>query len=322
MFLKLVSKSAPALRQFSRAPLRSLNASGVRFCTTSSGGGEGSKRKTPIELVPEDFFDEDAETEREFFDMITSMSSESGLENLTSSKETMTWEEIEEAGDSNSHPYMEELITANDPNAEGGGGSNSGSNDLYDSDFMESMSDNPAVQKISRAFENEDLADHLDGISKNGAYVPPEFLNYTVPWRNTDEHPEPELQKFLPDTSEDHFMHDNHGRRACAGKKQRRGQAGELHCHLLDLDTLNHFDVLTLRRFLSADSEIMGRKETKLCAKCQRKVAKTIKRARNLGILGHIDEFIVQDSLPLQREGTYHVQVDKTINAGVARTIL
>ena len=64
--------------------------------------------------------------------------------------------------------------------------------------------------------------------------------------------------------------------------------------------------------FISVDGEILARKDTRLCAKCQRKVSKTVKRARNMGILGHIDEFVIQDSSPLQRGKTYHKQLQST----------
>jgi ribosomal protein S18 len=58
----------------------------------------------------------------------------------------------------------------------------------------------------------------------------------------------------------------------CKGKLQRRGKEGKLECHKIDLDKLNHLDVLNLRKYLSEDSEILGRSATGLCAKCQRKV--------------------------------------------------
>ena len=94
--------------------------------------------------------------------------------------------------------------------------------------------------------------------------------------------------------------------RACAGKMQRRGKEGPLNCHLIDLDLVDHLDLLTLRKYLSQDSEILGRKHTGLCAKCQRKVAKTIKRARNFGLIPHLGQFVVQDSRPLHRDEFYH----------------
>ena len=102
---------------------------------------------------------------------------------------------------------------------------------------------------------------------------------------------------------------------------KRRGQSGELQCHVVDLESVTPFNLLTLRRFISVDSEILGRKDTRLCAKCQRKVAKTIKRARNLGILGHIDEFVIQDSAPLQR-GQYHRSAKGSATRSHSGTIL
>ena len=53
---------------------------------------------------------------------------------------------------------------------------------------------------------------------------------------------------------------------------QRHGKTPELRCHLIDLDALNFLDVINLRRFLSDDGEILSRKVTGLCAKCQRQV--------------------------------------------------
>jgi ribosomal protein S18 len=94
---------------------------------------------------------------------------------------------------------------------------------------------------------------------------------------------------------------------------------GQLDCHLIDLDTLSPFDVMNLRRFISLDSEIMGRRATGLCAKCQRKVAKTIKHSRNLGFLAHIDEFVVKDQRPHMEEN-FHGSVEGE-EAFVSKTV-
>ncbi|MDO8265046.1 MAG: 30S ribosomal protein S18 [Candidatus Parcubacteria bacterium] len=42
-----------------------------------------------------------------------------------------------------------------------------------------------------------------------------------------------------------------------------------------------------LRRFISSMGKIRAREKTGLCAKHQRRVAKSVKRSRNLGILSH-----------------------------------
>jgi ribosomal protein S18 len=79
---------------------------------------------------------------------------------------------------------------------------------------------------------------------------------------------------------------------------QRHGANPELRCHLIDLDEVSYVDVLTLRKYLSDDAEILGRKATNLCAKCQRRVAKTVKTARNFGLLPHLGEFVLRDARP------------------------
>ncbi|KAJ1422437.1 ribosomal protein S18-domain-containing protein [Ochromonadaceae sp. CCMP2298] len=86
----------------------------------------------------------------------------------------------------------------------------------------------------------------------------------------------------------------------------RHGANPELRCHLIDLDEVTYVDVLTLRKYLSDDAEIMGRKATNLCAKCQRKVAKTIKTARNFGLLPHLGEFVLRDARPSSKKKRFH----------------
>ncbi len=87
---------------------------------------------------------------------------------------------------------------------------------------------------------------------------------------------------------------------------QRVGLNGVLRCHKIDLEVLSYLDVLTLGRFLSKDAEILPRKQTGLCARCQRKVAKTVKRARHFGILPHLGEFIVQDNKVSPESAYFH----------------
>lgn len=62
------------------------------------------------------------------------------------------------------------------------------------------------------------------------------------------------------------------GSRACPGKLQRRGRFPELKCHKIDLDELSHLDVLSLKEYLTEDGEIIPKKGTGLCSKCQRQV--------------------------------------------------
>jgi ribosomal protein S18 len=68
-------------------------------------------------------------------------------------------------------------------------------------------------------------------------------------------------------------------------------------------------DVASLRHWTSDDSEILPRKLTGLCAKCQRKVAKTVKRSRDFGLFPHLGEFLIQDGHPAHRKEIFHESV-------------
>jgi small subunit ribosomal protein S18 len=109
----------------------------------------------------------------------------------------------------------------------------------------------------------------------------------------------------------------------CPGKLQRGGAKGVLRCAKIDLDALHYMDVMTLREYLTEDAEIVHRKRTGLCAKCQRSVARTIKHARSMGLLPHIGnydilEFARNDN---EREEVHDsVRIDKSyFNARVQK---
>ncbi len=50
-------------------------------------------------------------------------------------------------------------------------------------------------------------------------------------------------------------------------------------------EDLNYKNVEILRRFVNESGKIRPRRQTGLCAKCQRKLAREIKRARHLALL-------------------------------------
>jgi hypothetical protein len=107
-----------------------------------------------------------------------------------------------------------------------------------------------------------------------------------------------------------------------------------------------------MSKYLSNESEILGRKATGLCAKCQRQVsvacistflstvgpyplfcfslfdnrqvAKTIKRARNFGLLTHIGDFDVQEVRPFLRREVFHdvIHPEKNNEPTISKTIL
>ena len=108
--------------------------------------------------------------------------------------------------------------------------------------------------------------------------------------------------------------------RSCPGDRQRRGKNDYLKCHKVDLDIVNPFDIKLLEKFVTDDAEIMNRKQSGLCSRCQRKIAKTIKHARCLGMLPHLGEFQRMDSKITINEDTYHdSMITKTLKS---KTIL
>lgn len=139
----------------------------------------------------------------------------------------------------------------------------------FDEDEDEDSIGQEEAERLLATFANEDLEDPTPN---DAEFTPIEMLNMNIPWRKTEEFPDKLLDKFVPKTSSQKFNYNQQGFRHCPGKLQRKGMNPQFDCHLLDIDELHFLDVLTLRRFISDDSEILPRKATGLCAKCQRKV--------------------------------------------------
>lgn len=99
------------------------------------------------------------------------------------------------------------------------------------------------------------------------------------------------LDEFTPDETPGKYTESTEGHAPCPGHRQRKGKLGRLNCHKIDLDTLHFLDTVTLSTYLTDDAEIMGKKDTGLCAKCQRKVSKAIKQARHFGVLPHLGDY-------------------------------
>ena len=272
------------------------NRAAACFSSETSGTDKEDKK------APEEFYDEEVEEDKEFMDMMSAVARGGGLGGLTTNKEKFSFDDMDEAGKSvetGPNAIVEALKGAAKGNAEAATTEGGRQDD----------SDSASKQMMFDMLMHDDLAEHYGDINlSTNTLMPPEYMNYTVPWKKTNAWTPSSVptSNFVRKTSKDSFVHDNHGLRSCPGKRQRKGQSGELQCHVVDLEKVTPFNLLTLRRFISVDSEILGRKDTRLCAKCQRKVSKTIKRARNLGFLGHIDEYVIQDSAPLQRGKTYH----------------
>jgi ribosomal protein S18 len=61
-------------------------------------------------------------------------------------------------------------------------------------------------------------------------------------------------------------------------------------------EELHYLNLPLLSRFVQANGMIMGRQESQLSAKDQRKVAKLIKTARHMGIIPHVGPWTFEDS--------------------------
>jgi len=251
---------------------------------------------------PDEFYDEKVEDEKEFLDLLSCASQSGSIENLTSLKEPQI-KSLDEFmnQDGDGEPFSFSKIIADVHKNASNDKEDLDDNSKYDSEetYMKVIKD-PIVQQMI----DPDLGRHLSEFDET--YIPEGLLNYNMPSRKDSEFPHDLLENFVPDTAEEKFKFSEQGRRACEGGKQRQGKRGEMLCHKIDLDRLNHLDVLTLRRFLSEDSEILSKKITGLCSKCQRKVAKTIKRGRQLGIIPHLSQYTLQDARPLHRDENFH----------------
>jgi small subunit ribosomal protein S18 len=209
---------------------------------------------------------------------------------------------------------------------------------------------------------NVEVIDHpVDRFGEDIDYVPPASLNSAVAWKQgyRDLDGSEDLKAFVSKTDERsqpfdkqvsfslYIMHTDvakcstglcsgilsnfilfhilftQGLVACPGKRQRHGTNPVLRCHLIDLDKLSYMDVASLKRFVSADSEIMGKKLTGLCSKCQRKVARTVKRARKLGLMSHLGGFHITDKDPVHEADkfNFHQSLDN-VDPVFSKTIL
>jgi len=88
----------------------------------------------------------------------------------------------------------------------------------------------------------------------------------------------------------------------CPGKLQAKGTRPS-RCKKIDLRELHPTNIPLLSKFLMSSGMIKGKKYTGLCAKCQRKVAKTIKFSRQLGLIPFVTDLEVIDTDP--RAQTY-----------------
>jgi small subunit ribosomal protein S18 len=344
-FLTLSTGSMRAVKTRLQQQSGISSSSYMRFAAGDSKREKSKKTLGPKDAAPEEFFDQAVEDEKQLFDMVDAMAAgvrtaapfdrqgvpgdqSIGLQNLTLRTNTsLTFDQID-AGrlDKNTEWRAQPLQTNNQNWSPDGNLSADQENFLKrlenDPSFSETVKIDSLLQERFESYEDPRYGEGALPMS-----IPREMLNSELPWRMDEEHPDPEFAKnFLPTSSPELFRHDQQGLRTCEGKKQRQGAKGELNCHIIDLQDLSHFDVPTLRRFITSESEIMNRKSTGLCAKCQRRVATTIKRARQLGVLAHNNEFVIKDQGYQRAELPFHADAEESkadfVRPAVAKTIL
>ncbi|CBJ48787.1 putative 30S ribosomal protein S18 [Ectocarpus siliculosus] len=97
-------------------------------------------------------------------------------------------------------------------------------------------------------------------------------------------------------TIQDPFDHRGRFHR-CPGKKQGKAALPST-CQIFDVKELHVNHTPLLKRFVNDAGMILGRYRTGLCAKCQRKVAHTVKAARQMGLVPTVSDYEVRDTGP------------------------
>ena len=297
----------------------------IQYRSFSSKKDKDNNNNNNNRTIPDEFYDEDVEKEKEFLDITTALLEKGKLSNLTTmKKDSITWEQFHNASnepismnesddfdEKSDEELYEKFFGTKMPNVE------DMDDEAFD-EFEEKTLQQPKVQLFTEAFLDKNLGEHL-GSFPDSHIFPPQMLNYNVPWRKSED--EFALDSMIPDTDPNKYHHDGQGSRHCPGKRQRKGKKGNLMCHKIDLDDLHVTDVVTVSKFLSEDGQILGRSQTGLCAKCQRKVANTVKQGRACGLYPHLGEFIIDDTRPLHKDEHVH-DVQPGQKYFVSKTIL
>lgn len=325
----------------SSSSVRSIHSTrSLFFSAEDKGEDDAAAANVSVdELVPDDFFDNEHELTQEFIDLSSAMSTyekfdannerlvSTGLESLTTNKQEITMEDViklhqnnNDSSNHDKHPWgvLKDSKSDNDDTTDGSGFDGNNSYVNMDNDLHPRF-----LKDIENDMQGNDLMKHLVYPKGNGKrrstqqeamsvlsdnyMLDTTDLNSTMPRRAAMSSEDIEFQElFSPKTSHELYAGHKPGNRHCEGKKQRSGKRGQLDCHLIDLDALSPFDVTVLRKFITTDSEIIPKYQTGLCSKCQRRVAKTIKHSRNLGILPHIDEYVIRDQAPSMVDKHFH----------------
>lgn len=210
--------------------------------------------------IPDDFYDPETEVDKEFLD-IAAVVHTGGIGKIANSRANISW------------------------------------NSVYSSEWQQTTSTdgNGSILTHQPHESVRNYLSHPSSFSDNETHFEDASFGDDSVVEEPDEHP---LSEFLSDSSPINYTPETQGNRPCPGKRQRRGINGKLMCHKIDLQQLHYLNILSLSSYLSPQSEILGRESTGLCAKCQRKVASSIKKARNYGLLTHLGNTTIRNVDP------------------------
>jgi hypothetical protein len=131
--------------------------------------------------------------------MATAIAQNGGLENITTVKDSLTWDKIDEPDDK---PVgIVEMFKESRGEMP--------SSMINKVDKLAATLENSATQQhiMTSAVVNEDLAKHVTDIYPR-TFLTEEMLNYSMPMRKSDELPHAMLDKFIPQTSKEKFRFD------------------------------------------------------------------------------------------------------------------
>jgi small subunit ribosomal protein S18 len=271
----------------------------IRFFSSSTNNNDNdndnNNKKSKTSSAPTEYYHEETENERQLLEVISTLQNKKDLRGLSETKSVMTWEDIHAAREAPLET-MPDPLSMDSP-------MDTAVKDFSDFKAINEIDDDTEDQLVKdmgwrdiddfmlKEIVNPEVGNGLNFNLPTGSKViensfprqiSPENLNFTKAGlaKNSREF---QQNEDFPDFPKK--------RGPCPGKLQRGGAKGILRCTKIDLDALHYMDVMTLREYLTEDAEIMHRKRTGLCAKCQRSVARTIKHARSMGLLPHIGNY-------------------------------
>lgn len=237
--------------------------------------------------MPESFYDEAEEERIQTLDMAVMFSRTNNLQGLTSLSYSIDLEDVEGATPADLYPIMEEDVETFSEGL-----------DILEALQIPVSDEMDNVEMTDYASYFEDAPNFWDVKNSLGWYKP--MMDFSRAWAVDETKVDETLSRLLRNDADGKYGGGLQGKaaRPCPGGLQRTASR-PLRCHVVDAERVSFENILELQRYLTSDGMIMNRRSTRLCAKCQRKVATTVKRSRHVGLLPHLGEFTLTDRLAL-----------------------